>query len=97
MCRHLDVVRIMMLRMRKHGKGLRGIPAMLVAICWQSEMRGEPSEDWFSKVESPQSLTLLRASRLEATGEAAVAARRAAITGRSWNCILMNLFLGLDD
>ncbi|KAK0656981.1 hypothetical protein B0T16DRAFT_400643 [Cercophora newfieldiana] len=33
-------------------------PAMLAAICWQSEMKGEPSVVWDSYVLSPQSLML---------------------------------------
>jgi hypothetical protein len=66
----------------------RGVPAMFLAICWQSEIRGEPLEDWFSKLESPHSLTESRASRLVA-GAACAAAKRVAMMVRSWNCILI--------
>ena len=37
-------------------------PAMFVAICWQSVIKGDPSLVLFSNVESPQSLIALRAS-----------------------------------
>jgi hypothetical protein len=50
---------------------------MLRAICWQSETWGEPPEEWFSKVESPQSLTELRLVRVgedSVMGEAAAKA-----------------------
>jgi hypothetical protein len=60
---------------------------MLEAIFWQSTIRGEPSEDWFSKVELPQSLTLLRASR--EAGAALATARMVARTVRGWKCMMM--------
>lgn len=63
------------------------IPAMLREICWQSPIRGEPAETWFTNVESlhleARATSLLAAGSL--VGAAWVAARMAAATGRIWN------------
>jgi hypothetical protein len=64
------------------------VPAIFRAICWQSLICGEPPEDWFTKVESPQSLTDLRASSI---GAAWMTAGKVARMERTWSCILLEV------